>query len=722
MSHRWGLFPAVFFVVCLFSAGSSPAETLHSAVQYTLDTNPDVLISIKQRLAANQRFKQNRAGFFPSLDVNGDTGKERSKNFSTFQREVSLNRRNIMATLTENVFNGYGTYFNVRADLARINSAAYNVNNTAQNTALAVAEAYLNVLRTRKLVAIARNNVKAHRRTAYMISRRVEKGISRKSELQQAQGRLALSESNLYSEINNYQDAIAMYIQVVGKEPSNLKLPTYQMRLQPLSRRRAVSIAVQRNPAISSEQYKLYAAIAAHKATYAPDYPSVDVVLSSARGKNVNGIVGDNYDDSGFVQLNYNLFRGGADMARQKETAYQKEQAFEEIHKIEREVIENTMTAWNSWQITKLRLPKLKEHMVKSRFVINAYRKQYVVGKRTLIDLLNAESEYFSANRAYIDGQFSLILSHYRLFNRMGLLLDYLKIPLPATAYTTLHKYQNYHHFYRHNYTPPPTKPLPSPHYTHVRRKITRPHALVTRNAAQQSKKLVTSFIVPKSQRIKKHVVAHNIIQTIPPLFALPKSTPLYPHTPLATHIKNYSIAHTLYIHTKIHKVHNTQQRHKIFKTHKVMKQSPFVLPKPTALSSHKTKHIKKHIVVHTLHIHPQTHKVHNMHQRHKRLKTHKAIKLSPIALPKPTKKHIVAHTLHIHPHKIHHTVHQIAHKPIKLPALALPSPTRYRQQNYMHMLPPAPHKNKPLHLKYIPKKYRHEYHYHAIENLNSHP
>ena len=412
----------------------SSAASLHEEVQYTLKTNPDVLIEIKRRHEAVQVAHQSAAGYFPVLDAVAESGGDRTKNFSTGQAWADLYSSEAGATLSENIFNGFQTYFNLKADLRRIASASYAVANQSQNTALAVAEAYLNVLREKELVRIVRNNVRTHAKTTSMIKKRVDKGISRLSELRQSRGRLALARSNLLAEQNTYRDAIDTYIEVVGKKPGRLITPRIRSALLKLSKNQAVALGIKNNPSVHGADYNLYAAMADHKAAYGPGFPKVDLLLTSVRARNLNGIAGDNYQDQIELQVNYNIFRGGADWAREQETAYRKQESFEEIRKTERTVIEGVSNAWNAMIITQRQLKQLYIHKVDSKAIIGAYRKQYTLGKRTLVDLLNAENEYLSASRAYTNGKTNLLLAKFRLLNGMGELTQALHVTQPKEA------------------------------------------------------------------------------------------------------------------------------------------------------------------------------------------------------------------------------------------------------------------------------------------------
>jgi adhesin transport system outer membrane protein len=52
-----------------------------------------------------------------------------------------------------------------------------------------------------------------------------------------------------------------------------------------------------------------------------------------------------------------------------------------------------------------------------------AYLKQFNIGRRTLLDLLNTENELVDARRALINASYDKLFSQYRIFNSMGQLV-----------------------------------------------------------------------------------------------------------------------------------------------------------------------------------------------------------------------------------------------------------------------------------------------------------
>ena len=71
-----------------------------------------------------------------------------------------------------------------------------------------------------------------------------------------------------------------------------------------------------------------------------------------------------------------------------------------------------------------------------SKSALQAYRKQFNLGQRTLIDLLDQENEVFQANINLINGENDVAFSTYRILAGTGKLLWALEVPLPEQAST----------------------------------------------------------------------------------------------------------------------------------------------------------------------------------------------------------------------------------------------------------------------------------------------
>jgi adhesin transport system outer membrane protein len=416
----------------------SGAATLEQTVQETIETNPDVLIAGSERDAVEQQMEQTRAGFFPQADITLGTGWEYNDNPTT--RTVdggsrNFNRDEAEIVVRQLLYDGHGTESEFERQRARVNSRAYDTFSTAEVTGLKAVEVYLDVLRGQKLVQLATNNLSNHQKTYDRIVKRGERGVGSKADVQQALGRLALARTNLMAEENNLDDAIAAFVNVVGHEPADLQEPESREHLLPASFDETLITALDNHPQLKSAEADVDAAVEQHQAARALFFPRIHLEISGSNNDNLDGVPGRNKDAQAMIRGRYN-FTGGKDIARRQETVYELEQAKEIRDRTRRQVTESIQLSWNAYETAKQQLEFFRIHVDASKQALIAYRKQFNIGQRTLIDLLDQESEVFQANINYVNGQNEVMFSTYRILAGTGKLLWNLDIPLPEEADT----------------------------------------------------------------------------------------------------------------------------------------------------------------------------------------------------------------------------------------------------------------------------------------------
>ena len=97
-----------------------------------------------------------------------------------------------------------------------------------------------------------------------------------------------------------------------------------------------------------------------------------------------------------------------------------------------RQVEEGTRLAWNAKESLAKQKEYIQQHVDASYETVQAYKKQFGLGQRTLLDVLNTENELFEARRSYITAEYDALLADYRVMNAMGSLLDGLQFKKPG--------------------------------------------------------------------------------------------------------------------------------------------------------------------------------------------------------------------------------------------------------------------------------------------------
>jgi adhesin transport system outer membrane protein len=406
------------------------AKTLGESVSTSLNSHPEVLIAKQNKAAILQEWEQAKSGYLPTVDLNIGSGHERSNNSTTRNRTArdpsdtgghrSLWRNEASLTANQMIFDGFETSANICQQRARFESAAKNTQEVQDTIVLRTVQAYLDVLRNKELVQLSQENLTAHTKYLKQITARSDSGRGNKADIRQAEGRLALAEANLYSAQGELKNANASYKEIVGESPKDLvsyKTPTADI---PTTIEESLKRALEVNPAIHSAKYDIKAADSALDGTKASFYPRLDLELDAQRQQNLDGQPGGNNSYSAMARIRYNLYRGGADIARKREQTARVQEAHDTLERDRREIEERMYEAWNDLQTAKTRLKPLNNHVVSSGQTKTAYKSQFDIGQRSLLDLLDSEIEYFNSKTAHINGQYAVDFAVYNVLATTG--------------------------------------------------------------------------------------------------------------------------------------------------------------------------------------------------------------------------------------------------------------------------------------------------------------
>lgn len=414
------------------------ATTLQEAVDITIKTHPDILAASNERNAVAEEVNQALAGYRPTIDLAVGTGWESSDNptsRATYgHKNKHMNRDEASIELRQMIFDGMATKSEVKRQEARTESRAYGVFGASENTALEAANAYIDVLRVQKLVDLATTNFEAHERTHDQIKLRSDRGVGRKADLDQSQGRLALARANLIAEQSNLRDAETNYLRVVGVTPESLSDPESPSSLIPATLEEAIGQALGNHPTLKSAEADVTSAHAQYDTAQSPFYPRIDLELGATANNDLDGVNGHNNDVTAMIRLRYNLLNGGKDSARSEETAHLINQAAEIRNNTHRQVEQSVRLSWNALQTVNNQINYFEQYVDSSEKSRDAYQQQFSLGQRTLLDLLDSENEVFTARQNLVNARYDQLYAMYRILNSMGSLLQGLEVGLPDAA------------------------------------------------------------------------------------------------------------------------------------------------------------------------------------------------------------------------------------------------------------------------------------------------
>ena len=289
-------------------------------------------------------------------------------------------------------------------------------------------------------MALAEDNYVQNRYAESRLRSRVDAGVGRGVDLEQAGARVALAEANLTNELANLHDVSARYQRLVGKAPpAGLPPVVLPSGVVPASAAEALTAALRDNASITAAVENLRAVRETSRARKAAYQPRVEARVRSGLGRNFDGIPDQKRDTTAEIVLNWNLYNGGADEARIREGANLLNQAADLRDKACRDVRQTSAIAFSDVRkLTQLQ-GALQRNTVAIEKARNAYLQQFDIGQRSLLDLLNAEDEVYTARRALANAGYDLTLAQVRTLaaaQQLGVLLG-ATVPVPAPPAAT---------------------------------------------------------------------------------------------------------------------------------------------------------------------------------------------------------------------------------------------------------------------------------------------
>lgn len=406
-------------------ANTSPTN-LNSALKNAIEKNPEVQAAWHNFLAARESTNLASAEFGPSLDFFADYSVQHRSNYTNKNFDGASAR----LSFTQMIYDGSQTEHNTEEFKNNELVSYFELLDAVEDTALAAYIAYQDVLRYRDLAILAQKNYNSHKSVQDKILQGVETGFSRGADLEQINGRLALAESNLLTEKANLHDVSARYLRIIGQLPTiNMINADLETTLLPASFSEVMTSAYEHNANFHAALRNIQAKRAGVQAERSELKPRLDLTAQyGARTYNDSGDDEDVQDGKIALEFRYNLYDHGRDDAAIKG-------AIEEVSRAqflrEKACIDMRQTlqiAYNDVQKISDQLPILSQHRDASDLVRTAFADQFSINRRTLLDLLDTEIEFFQSGRAHTNSVYDRNISVAKTLAEMGTLLSTLNV------------------------------------------------------------------------------------------------------------------------------------------------------------------------------------------------------------------------------------------------------------------------------------------------------
>ena len=411
-----------------FAQARSVSETVSLAV----GSHPQIKAKFSEYQAQNEQVKQVESSFLPKLSLGVGIGLESSNNTSTRALvgggSNDLSRRESSLSLNQMLFDGFKTHWQRESEQEAYDSIEFSLRHLASEIAMQSIESHLSVAASSQIFNFNIANLQTHQKIAENIGARVRSGKDDYAKINQINARLSLSLANVAAAKNEAMKADADYFRFVGSEAGaelafqdkSFSLPESQMAF--------VEEVVRFNPMIVSQKKQVKSALASAKSMNNTNLPTLNLESGASWNEDLDGVEGRNSDLFVMLRMRYDLFNGGADKAAKAQARLLNQGAEFKLDDVRRFVRRDAEHAWFAYQTSVKRVKYLEDYVELSQLTSTAYGKQFTIGQRSLIDLLDAENELLRAKLQLVEAQKDLYLSMYQILSLSGKLLSSMSV------------------------------------------------------------------------------------------------------------------------------------------------------------------------------------------------------------------------------------------------------------------------------------------------------
>lgn len=414
----------------------SPPRTLQDALAAAYSNAPALQAARAQLRATDEGVSQALSGWRPQVVIAGGVGygdgtvrtaSRRTPGLPELTEQASPsavvgNERNVLnaqATLTQPLYRGGRTRADTNQADNRVFAQRGRLLATEQQVLNDTVNAYVGVIQAQQLNELNQNNEQVLSRQLQATNDRFRVGEITRTDVAQAQARLAGARSQVQQSAGNLANARALYRRLVGEIPDRLVEPQ-PLRLPIRTPTEAAQLASQNNPNVIAALFDVAAARDAIDVAFSQLMPQVSLQASGARNDN-STIAGQRI--IGYqVLLNASvpLYQGGAEYSRVRQARQQAQQTQRALDDARRAAIAQATQAWETLTAARATAESARAQIRANQIALEGVQREALVGSRTTLDVLNAEQELLNSRVTLVQNLASLVTASYTAASAIG--------------------------------------------------------------------------------------------------------------------------------------------------------------------------------------------------------------------------------------------------------------------------------------------------------------
>ena len=405
--------------VALAGAGPVSAQTLREALAAAYTNNPELLSQRETLRGAIEGVPEALGDWRPSVDFSADYGKNRVHLNSRNPRRTERSPHSFGASITQPLFRGFRTVAGVDKAELDVKAAQAALVDTEQDVLVAAVIAYMDVVRDQAVLDLNIGNEQVLARQLDATRERFNVGEITRTDVSQAEARLAGARAARIASEGTLQNSRATYLNVVGEVPGQLAPPDPPADL-PASLETALASASASHPDVVAAQFTERSAQETVKSVGGELLPTLNLVGSVTRLWQSSSDDSQQTTQSITAELDVPIYEQGATYARLRAAKIAAGKSRLDLEVTRRDIVEAANRAWENLKSARAQIVSFDAQIRAAEIALEGVQREAQVGSRTVLDILDAEQELLNARVNLVRSKRDEIVTAYQLKEAVG--------------------------------------------------------------------------------------------------------------------------------------------------------------------------------------------------------------------------------------------------------------------------------------------------------------
>lgn len=423
--RAWGL-RAALLISALAAPQALAADTLTDALVKAYQGNPQLMAERANLRATDENVAQAIAQWRPTIRLSGDYQRKENETKTDLPAPLPPNLTNRKTddwtgsvTASQTVFAGGRILAQRKQADAQVRAGRARLHATEQGVFLDTVTAYMNVVRDESVVKLNKANIELLQKQLEAARARFDVGEITRTDVSQAEARLAAGQFQLTSAEANLVASRTFYERTVGEAPGSLD-PKPAVPTLPENEVVAREAANKANPNLVAAREVENAADHAIDSAVGQMLPQVGVSASYGRFGQERGFESIGDQTVFAATASWPLYQGGAEWSRIRQAKELFNKARMDTEFARRSTDERVSNAWEAFRASRAATEANRQQVKASEIAFEGVQQELEVGSRTTLDVLNQQQELLNARVALVRSERDEVVAAYTLLSTVG--------------------------------------------------------------------------------------------------------------------------------------------------------------------------------------------------------------------------------------------------------------------------------------------------------------